>query len=451
MKQIQIVKVIGDLILVYVSYFLAYLIRFGGVLPYINWYAYLVMMPCVTLLALLLFYFYGLYNPERCTWEEKLASLIASTGLLCLITIVVSYIFQTFAYIRPVFVISALIQLLLLCLWRRLVWVWSAKRVEPLRILVIGSYEQSHERAEQLIRSHVDLYQVVGLVVDDMMCLKSRAYERFSVWSKYSDLVIAIESVKPDCVLFCTDIPRETKTTLILEVMSKGLPVLMIPEIYEIVLSNSHLEQLDGIPVFRLTNSISKPDFVLKRLSDVALVILFAIPAFIVLVFAIIALKIESPSAPVFFFQDRIGRRGEKFMLIKLRTMIMDAERFSGPTLASTNDPRITKVGHVIRALRIDEIPQLFNVLKGNMSLIGPRPERPFFVEKFRREIYGYDYRHQVKAGITGLAQVNGRYTTSAEDKLRYDLFYINTQSFIKDLFIMLNTIKIVFMRNKTM
>ena len=130
--------------------------------------------------------------------------------------------------------------------------------------------------------------------------------------------------------------------------------------------------------------------------------------------------------------------------------MIPNAEQLSGPVLAENKDPRITTVGRFIRLIRFDELPQLLNIIKGEMSLVGPRPERPFFTEQFEKEIPEYRYRLKVKAGLTGLAQVEGKYNTSVEDKLRYDLIYINNYSLLRDFIIMLQTIKILFLKEST-
>lgn len=130
--------------------------------------------------------------------------------------------------------------------------------------------------------------------------------------------------------------------------------------------------------------------------------------------------------------------------------MIEDAEALSGPMLAQETDPRITKMGHFLRATRLDEVPQIFNVLKGDMSIVGPRPERPFFVEQFIKELPEYDLRHRVKAGLTGLAQVQGRYNTSTRDKLKYDLLYINAYSLILDIKLILQTLNILLRKDST-
>jgi exopolysaccharide biosynthesis polyprenyl glycosylphosphotransferase len=178
-----------------------------------------------------------------------------------------------------------------------------------------------------------------------------------------------------------------------------------------------------------------------KRFLDLLLSLLalpVAIP--IILIFAVI-IKLETPG-PAFFLQERVGLHGKYFKVIKLRSMGVNAEK-NGAQWATKNDPRVTKVGAFIRKTRIDELPQLFNVLKGDMSLIGPRPERPIFTAQFNEEIPGFIDRLQVKPGITGWAQVNGGYDITPREKLELDLYYINNMSFLLDLKIILKTIKV--------
>jgi exopolysaccharide biosynthesis polyprenyl glycosylphosphotransferase len=178
-----------------------------------------------------------------------------------------------------------------------------------------------------------------------------------------------------------------------------------------------------------------------KRLLDILLSLLalpIAIP--IILIFAII-IKLETPG-PAFFLQERVGLHGKYFKVIKLRSMGVNAEK-NGAQWATKNDPRVTKVGAFIRKTRIDELPQLFNVLKGDMSLIGPRPERPMFTAQFNEEIPGFIDRLQVKPGITGWAQVNGGYDITPREKLELDRYYIDNMSFLLDLKIILKTIKV--------
>ena len=178
-----------------------------------------------------------------------------------------------------------------------------------------------------------------------------------------------------------------------------------------------------------------------------------SIPAIIILLplMALTAVAIKADSkGPVIYSQERVGQYGKTFKVYKFRSMKQDAEAQSGPVLAKEGDSRITKVGRFIRATRIDELPQLFNVLKGEMSIVGPRPERPFFVEQFIKEKPEYAYRHNVKPGITGLAQIAGKYNTTAYDKLIYDLIYIQEVSIKTDLIIMLQTLKVLITKEST-
>jgi len=167
-----------------------------------------------------------------------------------------------------------------------------------------------------------------------------------------------------------------------------------------------------------------------------------------IMVATAVLVRLTSPGKAL-FAQRRVGRDGCEFNVHKFRTMVADAERQTGPVLATANDPRITKIGTFLRATRLDEFPQLFNVLRGEMSLVGPRPERPHFVQQFREQIPGYEFRLAVKPGVTGLAQVFGRYSTTAERKLRFDLTYITKYSLLMDIRLLLSTIAVLLRREQ--
>ncbi|MCM8901693.1 sugar transferase [Caldicoprobacter algeriensis] len=180
----------------------------------------------------------------------------------------------------------------------------------------------------------------------------------------------------------------------------------------------------------------------IKRVMDIVLSligIIIAIP--LMLIFGI-AIKLES-KGPVFYCQERVGKNGKVFMLYKLRSMYQNAEE-NGAKWAEKDDPRVTKVGRIMRKTRIDELPQLFNVLKGDMSIVGPRPERPIFTYQFNEQIPGFVNRLQVKPGLTGWAQVNGGYELGPAEKLEYDLYYIENRSILMDIKIMLKTVKVI-------
>ena len=181
----------------------------------------------------------------------------------------------------------------------------------------------------------------------------------------------------------------------------------------------------------------------LKQIADFIFALIgFIITLPILLIFCVL-IKLES-KGPAFFLQERVGLNGENFFVIKLRSMDINAEK-NGAQWASKNDPRVTRIGAFIRKTRIDEIPQLINILKGEMSLIGPRPERPIFTEQFSKEIVGFKNRLVVKPGLTGWAQVNGGYDITPKEKLKLDLYYIKHFNATMDLKIILKTVKVVF------
>ena len=188
---------------------------------------------------------------------------------------------------------------------------------------------------------------------------------------------------------------------------------------------------------------------VLKRILDIAVAGTALIILSPVMLITAVMIKLDS-KGPVLYSQERVGLYGKTFFVHKFRSMKQDAEAKCGPVLAAEGDPRITKFGRFMRATRLDELPQLFNVLKGEMSIVGPRPERPFFVKQFIAQKPEYDYRHNVKPGITGLAQIAGKYNTSAYDKLIYDLLYIQDFSVKTDLMIMLQTFKVLLTKSST-
>ncbi|WP_278937454.1 sugar transferase, partial [Phascolarctobacterium faecium] len=188
---------------------------------------------------------------------------------------------------------------------------------------------------------------------------------------------------------------------------------------------------------------------VLKRILDIAVAVTALIILSTVMLITAVMIKLDS-KGPVLYSQERVGLYGKTFFVHKFRSMKQDAEAKCGPVLAAEGDPRITKFGRFMRATRLDELPQLFNVLKGEMSIVGPRPERPFFVKQFIAQKPEYDYRHNVKPGITGLAQIAGKYNTSAYDKLIYDLLYIQDVSVKTDLMIMLQTFKVLLTKSST-
>jgi exopolysaccharide biosynthesis polyprenyl glycosylphosphotransferase len=238
---------------------------------------------------------------------------------------------------------------------------------------------------------------------------------------------------------------------IILEVISrcegKNVEIKMAPDLYDIISGQAKVAQLYSSPLIDVMPELM-PEWEkkLKRLMDIILSFILIVISSPITLLTAFAIRLES-KGPVFFKQERSGLNGKTFKIYKFRSMIPDAEKHTGPIWSTKDDPRITRTGKFIRRVRIDEIPQVINILKGDMSFVGPRPERPFFVEKLSQEIPLYKRRLKVRPGVTGWAQVKHKYDESVEDvkvKLRYDLFYIENMSLRMDFKIIIRTVFVV-------
>jgi exopolysaccharide biosynthesis polyprenyl glycosylphosphotransferase len=241
----------------------------------------------------------------------------------------------------------------------------------------------------------------------------------------------------------------EGHSAIVRRASALGKRIYFVPGIFELLVNGAPLLNVDDLLMVNLTPPrLNHGQRCLKRAMDiVGAMVLLTLTAPIMVATAILV-RLTSPGKAL-FAQRRVGRDGCEFSVHKFRTMVADAERQTGPVLATANDPRITKIGAFLRATRLDEFPQLFNVLRGEMSLVGPRPERPHFVQQFREQIPGYEFRLAVKPGVTGLAQVYGRYSTTAERKLRFDLTYITKYSLLMDIRLLLSTIAVLLRREQ--
>ena len=224
----------------------------------------------------------------------------------------------------------------------------------------------------------------------------------------------------------------------------------MVPKISDIIIKSSSEINVVDTPIYVCKNKgLSLSERILKRAFDIILSGLSLIILSPVFILTAIAIKLED-NGPVFFRQERSSLGGERFWILKFRSMIVDAEKDGRSIPAGENDPRITKVGKIIRAFRIDELPQLVNILFGDMSIVGPRPERVEHVEKYSAMITEFTFREKVKGGLTGYAQVFGKYNTTALDKLKLDLIYITNYTPLLDLQIIFETIKILVRKDST-
>lgn len=251
-----------------------------------------------------------------------------------------------------------------------------------------------------------------------------------------------------DQVYICPSLNCSLKKQIINKCIEAGKAAYVIPGIYEISMAKAKVKTVDDLLVLKMGDvCIPRKKEIVKRIFDIAVAVIGIVVTIPLMLFIAAVIKLYD-GGPIFFRQERLTKEGKLFILYKFRTMIADAEKHTGPVLASENDNRITPAGRKLRATRADELPQLFNVIKGDMSMVGPRPERPQFALEFSEAMPEFKYRLAVKAGITGLAQVFGRYTTAPENKLKFDLLYIKNYSVWLDINILLRTAGVIFKRD---
>ncbi len=309
-------------------------------------------------------------------------------------------------------------------------------------VLIVGAGELAAEVIER-INAHPEAgLRVIGAVSDDAS-KRGRTIRGVPVLAGTSAIKEVMAPQRVDQVILA--LPREDAALvqkLLTELDDEVVSVRLVPDLLGLLTLRSTLEELDGLPVIGLRESpFVGWAAVQKRAFDAvgsALALVLVLPVLLVASLAVLA----SAGRPLFFAQERMGLDGRVFRMFKFRTMRRDAESESGPVWTRPEDPRRTRVGAFLRRTGLDELPQLWNVLRGDMSLVGPRPERPVFIEEFRREIPGYMLRHKVKAGLTGWAQIHGwRGNTSLHERLEHDIHYIQNWSLGFDLRILLLTL----------
>jgi len=305
------------------------------------------------------------------------------------------------------------------------------------RAIVVGGGGPAVEILSALRRRPDIGVRVLGLVGD-------KQAEAGASWlGRFEDLRAILDREQVDLILIALPHDEYGRLGAILtDIGDDPLAIHLVPDVYRLVSMRGGIEEFEGVPVLHLRESpLYGWNRILKRALDVVVgtVALVALGPLLLLIALVI--RLTSPG-PVLLRQERMGLDGRAFSMLKFRTMRVDAEADSGPVWATAGDDRRTAVGTLLRRVSLDELPQLLNVLRGEMSLVGPRPERPVFVETFRHRIPGYMLRHKVKAGMTGWAQINGwRGNTSLEKRIEYDLYYIERWSFAFDLKILVKTI----------
>ena len=452
--------VVSDAILAMWAFVLAYGIRFeSGLIPVYRGYPpleqYLSLLPFVAVLTPFAFWLQGVYRLRRgrSRVDDFFAVLIGS--ILAVVFSVLSTLYVGAYYAsdtsraQGAFQVSQIVWGLFLPLTVMFTYA-SREAVRELlerrwragiglkRILIAGAGDLGRMVADRILQHRELGYQVVGFI-DDRAGGDHIGYRGLPLLGTLSEVVEIAQRERVDHLYVTLTLEEHAKLLDLMEVTSREfIDVKVVPDILQFIALRARLEDLDGLPVINI-NEIPLQGFNawVKRGLDVVLssaaMVLLAIPLAIIAAFV----KWTSPG-PVFYKQERMGLDGKAFTVFKFRSMHQDAEDDTGPVWAGDDDPRATTVGRWLRKLDLDELPQFWNVLKGDMSIVGPRPERPFFVEQFKHRIPQYMLRHKVKAGITGWAQVNGwRGNTSLEKRIEYDLYYIENWSVTLDLKIM--------------
>ena len=460
---------LSDITGILYSFFCSYFIRFYAYIIPVNpergipsLASYIAVFPLFLITHIIIFYIQGFYKTKlkRTKIDDFFFIALNVIFTFLIVQAVLSYLysysqgpaplfwmdfklshgFLAVYFVVVIFIISFLRNQIYFFMKRR-----YAKGLNLKNVLVVGAGEMGKAVAQKLAQ-YKDLGFVVRGFLDDERKQGSEVDidGGIKVLGSIQDLGPILEKENISDVFIALDLNNYPKILETFKILDKHVVnVRLIPDLFQLSTLKASIQDLEGFPVI----SIDEPPLrgmmrFVKRVMDVAASV-FLLVLLSPLLLVVGALIKMGSKGPVFYQQERMGLDGRKFILYKFRTMISDAEKETGPVMCKPNDPRVTKIGKVLRKFSIDEVPQLINVLKGEMSLIGPRPERPVFVKDFKEKIPKYMLRHKVKSGITGWAQVHGlRQDTPIDKRLEYDFYYIQNWSLALDLKIIWRTLR---------
>ncbi len=442
----------ADLFVVTAAWLVAYLLRFHTSLiptdkgvPY--FYEYLVLIPFLCFIWGFVYRRIGLYKPMRAVrGARELWLLIEANFLATLLFLAFVYLVREkeFEYSRLVFLIFGVLSLGFTIVERavlRFILRELRRKGFNLRyLLVVGDGQVARKMVEK-IRSHREYgFQLVGCLAQDGSVAEEDP--NLPIVGEYSDLSRFLKVLSIDQVIVALPLEQSHLAPAVMSQIGDSLvDVRIVPDLHQFVSLRSSIEEFDGLPIISVrTTPLEGYGMMAKRVLDIVV----ALVALVILapLFVSLALLVKLTSrGPIFYSQERVSVDGSRFDIFKFRTMYTDSERV-GPGWTKPNDQRVTPLGRLLRATSLDELPQLWNVLRGDMSIVGPRPERPVFIEEFRQRVPHYMLRHKVPAGMTGWAQVNGwRGDTSIDKRIEHDLCYIENWSILLDIKILLLTV----------
>jgi len=444
-------RVVGDALAVSLGALAGFEYRFylsgvpipGNQVPSFQDYA--VAIPVVVGLWVLTFAFTGRYRVQLGqTFVDELLGSAGSIALFVVVALALEGLYRGFPYSRLVLADAAIAALLLFLAERSLIRMAQSallrKGYGGSRVLVVGSGPVADLLLRRLRMFPEYGYQVVGTVGSDPHSGQGpNGVPHFRLESGLSRIVVR---ERADTVLLAlSGVSHDRVLKLARDCLVAGAEVKVVPDVLEIMTSAASTEEVAGLPLVGLRpNRLVGANLWLKRSFDVVATLIISIVAIPAVALCALAIAVSSPGSP-FFRQERLGRDGKEFRVWKLRSMVKDAERETGPVMTAVDDARRTPVGRFVRRYSLDELPQLWNVLVGEMSLVGPRPERPFFARKFEETVPRYRERLQVAPGCTGWAQVNDlRQASSIEERVFYDIYYVENWSLGFDIKILLLT-----------
>lgn len=424
-------EAVFQVILFTVLYYTIWKICYGDIsFPYLGRGKY-VLMGVYALFVIILFHYSDSFNYGN----SKLSDITVSQCISIFLANFITY-FQlcliSNVMITPVPMLLLTLLDVFLCLGCCFLYnVIYLRHQSPRDILMIYGTESALE-LEAKMSVRVDKYHISEMI---------------SVEKGFDEIC---EKIKKHDAVLLNDVPAQIRNDILKYCYTNEIRVYATPKLSDIIMGGAEEIGLFDTPIVLIKgNGLTLEQRFVKRAMDIVLCSIAMVIAAPIMLVVAIAIKLED-GGPVFFKQERVTIGGKKFDILKFRSMIVDAEKNGQVIPATDYDPRITKVGRITRATRIDELPQIINILKGEMSIVGPRPERVEHVEKYTEEIPEFIYRTKVKGGLTGYAQIYGKYNTSAYDKLRLDLMYIEKYSIILDIKLILMTLQIMLRKEST-
>lgn len=419
---------LGDAATVAAAYALAAWLRFAGHPPAANMQALERALPLFVLGCVVLAQIYNLYERRPLPWPEEVQGIFMVVALNTLVAMAASFFVRSFAVPRTVVALAAVLNLLLLLAYRGLAYRRWRARVGLPTVLYVRAPDSTWEPNG----TDGSVFSICASVVvnDDDPAIPV--------------VVEALRRSGARGLLLDEQLRGPVKELLALLALERGYELFLVPRILDLVLLQSRPTTFGDSLVVDLTSApdVSRQRF-LKRMIDVSLGLLLLVVTSPLLLLAVVLAWLDD-GRPVLYRQERMGRYGKRFNVVKIRTMRRDAEAATGPILATTEDPRVTRVGRFLRRVHLDELPQLWNILRGDMSLVGPRPERPAIHDEVAQDLPQFHSRLAVMPGLTGLAQVRGKYDTSPREKIKFDLLYSLRSSAAMDAQILLRTVRAV-------